>query len=209
MLHVSLGSICASARTFSRTAMEWRPAWCALGASSRAVHRHALPCVQSTLIDIDLYDNEIKAIPDMSGYQRLISLDLSFNRIREISGVADLSGLKSLFLINNKVRWHRGTAAVHVHTTPSRYRSPRSLVWPVCHHWRPSSWAPIDCGCEFVCAVKCQPFYSHNLRPLTVCTTFQVSSTCGWARIKSRRCRCASMRRVSFPRWHQHAHARL
>ncbi|VEL29443.1 unnamed protein product, partial [Protopolystoma xenopodis] len=60
--------------------------------------------VSLTLVDLDLYDNQITKVENLDCLKELTCLDLSFNRIRIIENVAEMIKLKKLFFVNNKLR---------------------------------------------------------------------------------------------------------
>lgn len=55
------------------------------------------------LTELDLYDNRIKEISDISSFVNLETLDLSYNNIRKIEHVSTLKNLKKLYLCSNKI----------------------------------------------------------------------------------------------------------
>lgn len=64
----------------------------------------ALSLVTPTLTHLDLYDNQLKAIPSsMTRLTNLTTLDLSFNKIKAIENVESLSQLTELYLANNRI----------------------------------------------------------------------------------------------------------
>lgn len=55
------------------------------------------------LTELDLYENRIHSINELTLPSSLISLDLSFNSIKKIEGLNELINLTDLFLVHNKL----------------------------------------------------------------------------------------------------------
>lgn len=54
--------------------------------------------------ELELYDNRIRVIENLSHLKNLTILDLSFNRIKIINGLDGLVNLRKLFLASNRIR---------------------------------------------------------------------------------------------------------
>lgn len=55
------------------------------------------------LENLDLYDNLINYIADLSRFPKLRQLDLSFNCLQSLDGVGQANGLQELYACNNYV----------------------------------------------------------------------------------------------------------
>ncbi|VDL75713.1 unnamed protein product [Nippostrongylus brasiliensis] len=72
----------------------------------KSMNENLLPL--TTLVELDLYENQIEAIANLEPLTNLKRLDLSFNRIREITGLSTLTKLTHLYLVHNKISEIKG-----------------------------------------------------------------------------------------------------
>lgn len=56
------------------------------------------------LEEIELYDNRIRVIENLSHLTNLVFLDISFNRIKVIEGLETLVKLRKLYLVSNRIK---------------------------------------------------------------------------------------------------------
>ncbi|KAI3383711.1 hypothetical protein SNEBB_004134 [Seison nebaliae] len=64
--------------------------------------------ISQTLMELDLYDNQIEKIENLGSLVHLKSLDLSYNRIKKIENLSELKSLENLYLVNNRLQTIEG-----------------------------------------------------------------------------------------------------
>jgi Leucine-rich repeat (LRR) protein len=55
------------------------------------------------LEELDLYDNRIRMISNISHLTKLKQLDLSFNNFKKIEGIETLDKIEQLFFVSNRI----------------------------------------------------------------------------------------------------------